>query len=578
MLRQFNLLPPALPLYIAPNASADRVTVRRAVVNSVYDAYGRAEYAQVAMLNATLSQEAFQHAWLALDAWKGLRDPATGLLPYAASPWYNIWSPDAAGGNLYAHLVIASFYLAPADRAGWEKTVFTERALCGGLTCEIEIRSKAVTKPDPDYAIKSAAEYSRDGLVSIVERFGRQEPWYSRSIELTDGVMDLARVPSRAGPILSNGTEINGSWMQVLCRLYWITRDERYLQMAERIADTYLFEVIPANRGLTANYWDFKNAKPLPEDPRFRPAAEYNSGVFVFSLMDHGSEIVMGLSELYLLEKVLDRPQAIRYRQPLQDFLDQVLQTGRTEEGLWMRSVDLTTGKPFNNQVLDTWGYLLAAFHTFDLAEGTSRYSSQIAEMMRTVATKRSLDWEYGPQADGYADSLESMLYLLPWFDIPEARQWVDDEIEVLFLKQRASGFVEGWYLDGNFVRTSLLYGFWKTQGLWSDPWSPRVRVGAALDRDKDLLYIHIAGEEEWRGVLHFDLPRHQTIWNMPIESPRVNGLPEWYVVEPTRIYRVTDLSTSITTSYTGLDLAQGLPIVLGKSPQNTVRLVVSRQ
>ena len=61
---------------------------------------------------------------------------------------------------------------------------------------------------------------------------------------------------------------------------------------------------------------------------------------------------------------------------------------------------------------------------------------------MRAAATKHSIAWE-GNQQDGYADAIESMLYLLPWFDIPECHYWVDDEIEVMFLKQQEDGFVE---------------------------------------------------------------------------------------------------------------------------------------
>jgi hypothetical protein len=64
----------------------------------------------------------------------------------------------------------------------------------------------------------------------------------------------------------------------------------------------------------------------------------------------------------------------------------------------------------------------------------------------------------------------------------------------------------------------------------------------------------------------------------MPIDYPRVNGLPEWYVIEPTRVYDVTDLATNVTSTYTGKDLAKGLPVVLGKSPHNTLRLVVSKR
>ncbi len=63
-----------------------------------------------------------------------------------------------------------------------------------------------------------------------------------------------------------------------------------------------------------------------------------------FRFADHGSEIIPGLAELYLLEKLHNRPQADKYRQPLQTFFDHILATGRTEDGLWHRSIDVQNG------------------------------------------------------------------------------------------------------------------------------------------------------------------------------------------------------------------------------------------
>jgi len=410
-----------------------------------------------------------------------------------------------------------------------------------------------------------------------VERFGK-DVWFDRLIEVTDAILDAGDVQTRLGVIIAPSTELNGAQLQVLSRLYWATRDERYLEMAERIAELYLFDVIPANGGLPSDYWDFSAQHPLSEDTRFRPQEESIAGVYPFGLMDHGGEIISGLSELYYLERMLGRPQADRYRQPLQDFLDRVLVTGRREDGMWCRSVDTVTLKPFNADPVDTWGYNLAGIWTFDLADGTRRHAGDIEQMMRTVAAQKSIDWEWGPEQDGYADTIESMLYLLPWFDIPEAHYWVDDEIEVMFLKQREDGFVEGWYLDGNFARTTMLYALYKTQGLRLTPWSESVRVGASLDRQNDVLYVHLAAQEPWSGKLQFDVPRHRTIWGMPAAYPRVNGAPEWYVVEPEAVYSVTDLDTGEVASVSGQDLADGLPVSVGVSRHNVLRLAVSRQ
>lgn len=575
-LQQAGILPAALPIYSEPNAPPDRVTARRLVVASLHDARARNDCERAAMLNAILSQEAFQRAYRALKAWETVRDPDTGLLPWALAPHYQEWDVNRIGANLFSHLLVASYYLDPGNKALWEQILAYERETCGAMPCSIEFHSGNIIEANLDASIRGASEYTRDGLLAVTERLG-PGPWFDRMIEGVDAILDAAYVETQAGPIPSNSTEVNGSQLQVLTRLYWATGDERYLQMAERIAETYLFEVFPSNHGLPTDYWDFEARRPLPEDKRFRPPAESIPGVYPFRLSDHGGEIIAGLTELYVLERMLNRPQADQYRQPLQEFLDRILVTGRTDEGLWIHSVVVDTLEPFDDNLSDTWGYNLCGFQMFDLAEGTDRYADEIERTMRAVATRHSMNWE-GDRADGCADTIESMLYLLPWFDIPEAHYWVDDEIEVMFLKQRPDGFVEGWFLDGNFVRTALMYAQYKTQGLSLDPWSERIRVGAAFDRDSDTLYVYVAAQEDWQGSLRFDTPRHRTIWNLPVEYPRVNGAPQWYVVEPEDVYLITNLDTGRASSYSGQELAEGLPITLHGSQDNVLRLTVSQQ
>jgi hypothetical protein len=575
-LQRAGVLPPPLPLYVEPIAPSDRVTARRLVVATLHDALARGDHEQAAMLNATLSQEAFQRAYRTLKAWETVREPSTGLVPYAASPFYNEWDSEDVAADLFSHLLIASVYLDSDSQTSWVQALENGHEICGALSCRIELDSGMVVEQDLDTQVFGTAEYAKDGLLAIVERFG-PGPWFDRMTEGVNAILDVAYVETQAGLIPSNGTETNGELLQVLTRLHWATGDKRYLQMAERIGEVYLFEVFPSNRGLPADYWDFQAQRPLQEDERFRPTAESATGAYPFRLVDHGGEIIPGLAELYFLERMQNRPQADRYREPLRQFLDRLLVTGRTNDGLWYNSVDVDTLEPFDDNLADTWGYILNGYYTFELAEGTDRYVSEIERAMRAAASKHSINWE-GNQQDGYADAVESMLYLLPWFDIPECHRWVDDEIEVLFLKQRPDGFVEGSYLDGNFVRTALMYAQYKTMGLGLDPWQEYTRVGAAFDRSSDVLYVHIAVQEDWQGRLRFDTLRHRTIWNLPVEYPRVNGSPEWYAVEAQNTYLVADLDTGEVHSYSGQELAEGLPITLGGSQHNVLRLTVSQE
>jgi hypothetical protein len=579
-LQQAGILPPELPLHLAPIAPADRVTSRRLLVAALHDAAARKDYEQAAMLNAILSQEAYQRTYRTLKAWETVRDPDTGLIPWAVSPFYNEWNLGAAGSNLYSHLLIASHYVDPGGQVSWEKAIVTERELCGSVPCSIDLSSRTLIEKGTENVIGDLVEYTRDGLLPATERMG-PGIWFDRLLEGTDAILDTAYIETRVGTLPSNELQDNGAMLQLLPRLYWATGDERYLQMAERIAEVYLSDVLAYDHGLPTDFWDFEAQRPIPyihaDDARFLAPGEKGQDLYIFRLADHGGEIVPGLAELYYLERMTGRPWADQYRQPIKEFLDRVLVTGRTEEGLWYRSVDAATLEPFNRELNDTWGYLLVGYQTFDLAEGTDRYAAEIERTMHAVATQHSIQWE-GEQADGYADSIESMLYLLPWYDIPEAQYWVDDEIEVLFLKQQPDGFVERWFLDGNFVRTALLYAQYKSQGLYLEPWSECARVGAALDRDSETLYVYISAQGDWQGKLRFDTPRHRVIWSLPAEYPRVNGAPEWYVVVPEQTYQVTDLDTGETSSYSGEELAEGIPIALHGSTGNELRLTVSRK
>ena len=245
--------------------------------------------------------------------------------------------------------------------------------------------------------------------------------------------------------------------------------------------------MLPKSGYLPPSDWDFS---------KDAPASIY------FSFRDHGNEILPGLSEIYFLERVLGRPQALLYRTPLKNFYDLVVKIGRTDDGLWYNTIDIKSHEPLDKEVADTWGYLLNGLQTFDLAEGTAIYADEIRRAMRAAAARKSFPWEPPMPHDGYADTIESMLYLLPWFDDPEYDRWVDDEIEVMFNMQSSAGAVSGGYLDGNFNRTALLYATYKTQGTTAHPWREDVYVGAAYDRkNRDVLCLsQCRGAVGWRS------------------------------------------------------------------------------
>jgi hypothetical protein len=202
--------------------------------------------------------------------------------------------------------------------------------------------------------------------------------------------------------------------------------------------------------------------------------------------------------------------------------------------------------------------------------EGTPAYRDAVRKALGSLDGKyRGYNWE-DLGADGDADAIEGALYLYNREPIASAADWMDYQIKWMWSKQdsahrpnleqlRGRGIVEGWYGDGNFNRTSLMYALWKTQGMSAHPWRSDVRLGA-VKRGEELV-LTVEADSAWSGQLRFDTPRHREILGLPADWPRINSYPEWFIVERARSYRVRDAATGKTTTVTGEALANGLPV-----------------
>jgi hypothetical protein len=128
--------------------------------------------------------------------------------------------------------------------------------------------------------------------------------------------------------------------------------------------------------------------------------------------------------------------------------------------------------------------------------------------------------------------------------------------MKTLVAFQKEDGLVEGAYPDGNWLRTVLLYTFWKTQGVWLENWEPGVRLGAA--RAGDALHVTLESDKPWTGRLHFDFARHRRTLNFDRNYVRLNEWPEWFPVDENAFYDVTD-GSGRTETLLGSDLKHGL-------------------
>lgn len=524
-----------------------RSTARRSLLVMLHNAEASGDAAGAARLNAELAHEAYRRCLRATRAWENLRDAETGLLPRSVTRPY--WSGDNAGADCWPYLFLTYDQLDPERSSIWMDVFAADRRLCGVLPQTVHFQPTRFETGTEYEQLFGGAEYVKDGLLAIAERKGRG-PWFARMLEIARTLIERAPQATTRGPIVGNDTEINGDMLILLTRLYWATRDPAFLAMAQRTADLYLLDIMPTQGDLPPLYWDFA---------RNELARRRHADLVKFR--DHGNETIFGLAELYFLERHLGLPQAAVHQAPLQAMLDRILVVGRTDNGLWCDAVRVSDGEA-NPRTIDTWGYLLNAFQTFDLAEGTHRYAEAIAQVMSAAARLKSFAWEHH-RPDGYADALEGMMYLLPWFDRPDGRAWLDDEMENLFSFQQASGLVEAHYLDGNFIRTALLYGDYKTQGVRAEPWREDVRVGAARDAQTGGLTVYVSAAEPWSGELRFDTPRHQTVWGMPFNYPRINAPPEWFVVPAGDRFVLTASTGSAPCRVTGAELAAGWPVTL---------------
>jgi hypothetical protein len=513
--------------------------------------------------NALLASEAFRRAARATERWLNRRDARTGLFPHTLRGDRDQWTYGDVGSDLYPFLAIATRLLLPDRTPEIMAVLAAERATSSGLPRDVDLKTGQLIRREAEKEMLAAVEYAKDGLLPLVELLG-PEPWLPRLREVTDAALAASSTPTRHGTIPADSTEVNGSTLQVLARLYWLTRDPAYLQMGRKIAAAYLDDALPDTGYLPIHRWDFVDDEPI--------------GPRRFYLGDHGAEIVSGLVEWHRVEVLSAAPEAATHRRAIRKMLDRLLETGRTPEGLWYEAVEFPSGRVRDREVSDNWGYLGQAYLDHAAIErsesdgdpqAAARYELAAAGLLRSVTAFRAHRWEDGTM-DGYADTLEGAIYLLRYLDVPEAESWADEQIAGLYRFQRADGRVTDENIDGNFIRTVLLYAFAKTHGARMDPWDPNVTIGAA--RDGDCLHVYVRTESPWAGRIVFDTPRHRAHFRLPADYPRLNQWPEYFAVEAGREYTWTDQAGQEQV-YAGEVLGVGLQLSLDAQSAQSIQV-----
>ena len=507
---------------------------------------------QQARANAAQFERAVQAADRLMRAWLQHADQRTLLLPDRprAEPSSRVYTPHNSGADLYPYLILTAHLTDPDLYHGRLMEMLRNEVRYTTVQRSIPANLTLATGTLGPASFFGAAEYAKDGLIAVTEYLGRT-PWFYRMADMIADAMTDATVASRFGMLPADDAETNGDYLQALVRLATMTGDERYLVWARRIADAYIEEVLPGSGGVPGFTWNFQTHAGAP---RLR-------------LRDHGNETIVGLLMLFALEHQLGSPRAQSYRPTIERMLDRVLKSANPD-GLLYNEVSVDTLAPLNTGLSDNWGYVYGAMYTYYMVTGEARYRDAVVQVLRNLPKYRRYVWEPRDDPalplgsfDGYADTIESAIYLVSREPVPEAFTWIDSEMDVMLKMQRADGHIEDWYGEGNFNRTALLYAYMKSQGVRPERWRPGVRVGAV--RDGEQLHVHLAAPAALR--VQFDYARHRRMLNFAKNYVRLNEFPEWYTVDENYLYRLRRADMKDTgQTFLGSELISGVQLSPG--------------
>jgi hypothetical protein len=504
-----------------------------------------------ARANGARVEEIFTRTRRMMHAWLAYADRETLLLPDRLPGLVRgkqntelLYTPHNSGADNYPYLILTAWFTDPALYGGRMMDMLRNEIRYtippaprgGAIPANLDFKTRALGPP----SFFGAGEYAKDGLLSVTELLGRT-PWYYRMADMLEDFRRRAPVETRFGALPDDGAELNGDVLQALARIIPMSSDPRQLEWAEQIADAYVDEILPANHYLPGYRWDF--------------AKKADTGTT--RLRDHGNEMIVALTLMLAVETELGRPRAARYGEAVGRMLDRVLASANPD-GMLYNVVSNDDLKPRDQKLSDNWGYVYGAVYTHYMLTGETKYRDAVRRVLSNLPKYRGYDWESGSM-DGYADSIESALYLVAREPVSEALDWIESEMKILINYQQPDGTIERWYGDGNWNRTLLLYAMMKTQGCYLKDWRPGVELGAA--RDGERLLVSVRAARPWKGRLAFDYARHRRIFNYTKNWVRLNEWPEWFTVDENTLYRVEDPSTGKSEIRLGSELKEGLPL-----------------
>lgn len=514
-----------------------------------------------AQQNGVAANEGFIRCNRYMNAWLEFADPHSKLVPRTLDKDKDIWNANDCAADNFPFLVLTSYFTDQEKYNGvMREMLANERRLTSRVeslpdTYSFSKRGFYYDSVSMPRIIFGTTEYIKDGLLPITEWLGHT-PWSERMLAMLDDMNKHIDVAGGFGENLFGNApedEVNGELLQILSRVYWMTGEKKYLDWAVEIAGHFVGDAFP----LDSHY---------------------------LRLRDHGCEIVSGLCELYVTLSYVDKEKKAHLEGPLHKLLDHILKAGRNEDGLFYNAINPKTGEVVEPRLADTWGYTLNGFYSAYLVDSIEAYREAVTDAFSNLHKYHNYNWE-NLGADGYADAIEGALNLYNRIPDKRAANWIDEEIRVMWSMQdsshrenaqqwKGSGIIEGWYGDGNFARTTMMYNLWKSQGTYIQPWRSDVKLGAEMKGDT--LYITLHSEAPWKGKLHFDKPRHKVNMKLPVDWPRINQFPEWFTISADSSYQFTDMTKTNAGQMKGTTLLGGIEISL--QPNEVKRLLLNRR
>lgn len=500
--------------------------------------YTKEDFAEAAE-NGNLANESYVRSLNFVKAWMDHRDSISGLIPTNLSGKKDLWEPFNSAADNYSFMVLTSYLL---DQDLYNGTMLDMLHSEQKLTSRIKslpdvfrFSTQSFDTPEPDttWIIFGTSEYIKDGLIPLAEYIG-PSPWTNRMMEMLEdlsGYYSVFKNIDKVGTYKAVSEEVNGSMLQALTRIYWMTGDKKYLDWAIRIGDYYLVE----NRDL--------------------------SKIEYLRLRDHGCEIIGGLSELYITLNFVNPEKKNQYKDRYHKVLDRVLETGRNKDGLFYNAVNTLSGEVVDSGIVDNWGYIFDAYYSVYMIDKKENYREAFLNAAKNLNINyRNYAWE-GKSHDGYADAIESGINLYNRESIPELESWIDSEMKVMWGMQKSDGLIGSGHPDGNFARTAIMYGLWKTQGIHCAPWREDVKFGSEFKDEK--LFISVSAEKAWQGKIKFDYKRHKVILHLPVDYPRINQFPEWFTVNDSEEYKLYFPGEKSARQVSGRELKEGIDLDL---------------